>query len=339
MALPRPPLFGVDHHLVAVPGLDRGDEPELAQMADLDLAASALWALPWVSFGDLHRPVGQEHADAEKVRCHELLAAPMPADRRDAVEDAAGLGGVQFALPLTRTVEVHRHVVRVVRRGGLGPDHWCHQQNLLAVALEVDPAKTVDGGDAVDLPGRPGLPRVRPALEDEHVADALFRYGLEVVPHCDFGNAVAVVIVNVEIDGARHVLDDYVALPRWILVPGEFSAALVYHDEVRPAVAVQVGGYKLIAHLQGVSNRGLLPLRQFHARRRRNQQDEQYTQHQPNFTRNGVTKEVALFARLPPLFHWRSSADPLGTSTKSGEATRSSITWVHPVPPGPARSA
>src|ERR1035441_7548032 len=206
----------------------------------------------------------------------------MPADRRDAVEDAAGLGGVQFALPLTRTVEVHRHVVRVVRRGGLGPDHWGHQQHLLAAALE-----------------------------DEHVADALFRYGLEVVPHCDFGNAVAVVIVNVEIDGARHVLDDYVALPRWILVPGEFSAALVYHDEVRPAVAVQVGGYKLIAHLQGVSNRGLLPLRQFHARRRRNQQDEQYTQHQPNFTRNGVTKEVALVARLPPVF-------PTGTETSRG---------------------
>src|ERR1019366_8866326 len=59
------------------------------------------------------------------------------------------------------------------------------------------------------------------------------------------------------------------------------------------------------------SNRGLLPLRQFHARRRRNQQDEQYTQHQPNFTRNGVTKEVALVARLPPVF-------PTGTETSRG---------------------
>src|ERR1019366_7204086 len=183
----------------------------------------------------------------------------------------------------------------------------------------------------------PGLPRVRPALEDEHVADALFRYGLEVVPHCDFGNAVAVVIVNVEIDGARHVLDDYVALPRWILVPGEFSAALVYHDEVRPAVAVQVGGYKLIAHLQGVSNRGLLPLRQFHARRRRNQQDEQYTQHQPNFTRNGVTKEVALVARLPPVFPTGTEASRGATDIagyRSEEASDHSTAWCQLWPRG-----
>jgi len=100
------------------------------------------------------------------------------------------------------------------------------------------------------------------------------RHGFEVVSHRDFWNAVAVVIVNVEIDGAEHVLDEYMALPRWILEPGEFGAALVHHDGVRPAVAVQVGGYKLIAHLQGVRNRGLSPLRQFCARQRRNLQEE-----------------------------------------------------------------
>src|SRR5450759_3434892 len=148
-------------------------------------------------------------------------------------------------------------------------------------------------------PRRPGLPRVGSALEVVHVADALFRHGFEVVPHGDFWNAVAVIIVNVEIDGARHVLDDYVALPRWILVPGEFSAALVHHDEVRPAIAVQVGDHKLIAHLQGVSNRGLPLLRQFCARQRRSQQNEQDKQHQTNFTRNGVTEGLTDVA--PPI--------------------------------------
>jgi hypothetical protein len=50
------PVFGVNHDLVVVPGLDGGDEPALAQMADLDLAAPALrrrgsWAI--------RGPVGQ----------------------------------------------------------------------------------------------------------------------------------------------------------------------------------------------------------------------------------------------------------------------------------------
>src|SRR5450759_1908261 len=99
MALPGPALFGVDHDLVAVPGLDRGDEPALPQVPDLDLAAPALRALPWVSFGDLHRPVGQEHADAKEVGRHELLPAPLPVDWRDAVEDPAGQVGEQFAFP------------------------------------------------------------------------------------------------------------------------------------------------------------------------------------------------------------------------------------------------
>src|ERR1035437_6172420 len=96
MPLPGFPVFGVDDDLVAVPGLDRGDEPALAQMADLDLTAAALRALPRVAFGDLHRPPGQEHADAEKIGRHELLAAPLPADRREAVENAARVIGKQF---------------------------------------------------------------------------------------------------------------------------------------------------------------------------------------------------------------------------------------------------
>ena len=87
--------------------------------------------------------------------------------------------------------------------------------------------------------------------------------GLEVVPHRDFGNAVAVVIVDVEVDGARHVFDDDVALPGRILVPGELRAALVDHDQVGPAVAIEVGGHELIAHLQRVRDRGLPPLREF----------------------------------------------------------------------------
>src|SRR5437016_4726518 len=236
MALPRRPVFGINHDLVAVPGLDRGDEPPLAQVPDLDLAAAALRALPWVSFGDLHRPLGQEHANTEKVGRHQLLAASLPANRRDAVENAARLVAEQFAFPPAGTVKVDRHVVRVVRRLGLEADHRRHQQHLSAIAGEVDPANTMDRGDAVDLPRRPGLPRIGTALEDEHIADALVRHGLEVVPHCDFRNAVAVVIVDVEIDGTRHALDEYVALPRWILEPGEFGAALIDHDEVGPMV-------------------------------------------------------------------------------------------------------
>src|SRR5450432_598376 len=114
MALPCRPVFGVNHDLVAVPGLDSGDEPAPAQMADFDLAAPALRALPWVSFCDLHRPLGQEHADAEKVGRHELLAASLPADRRNAVENASRLAGEQFAFPLAGTVKVDRHVVREI---------------------------------------------------------------------------------------------------------------------------------------------------------------------------------------------------------------------------------
>jgi hypothetical protein len=158
------------------------------------------------------------------------------------VEKAARLAGEQFAFPLAGTVKVDRHVVRVVRRTGLEADHRRHQQHVSAIVGEVQRRRWTVGTRSISR--RPGLPRVRLALEDEHIADALFRHGLEVVPHCDFRNAAAVVIVDVEIDGARHVLDEYVALPRWVLVPGEFGAALVHHDEVRPAVAVQVGGYK-----------------------------------------------------------------------------------------------
>ncbi len=112
------------------------------------------------------------------------------------------------------------------------------------------------------------------------------------MPHCDFRNAVAVVVVDVEIDSARHVPDEYVARPCWILEPREFGAALVHDDEVRPAVAVQVGNYELIAHLQGVRNRGLPPLRQFCARQGRNQHKEKNKQHQTNSIRNDVPEEL-----------------------------------------------
>src|ERR1035437_10440846 len=112
MPLPGFPVFGVDDDLVAVPGLDRGDEPALAQMADLDLPAAALRALPRVAFGDIHRPPGQEHADAEKIGRYELLAAPLPADRREAVGNAARLIGKQVAFPPRRTGQEDRQAAR-----------------------------------------------------------------------------------------------------------------------------------------------------------------------------------------------------------------------------------
>ena len=62
------------------------------------------------------------------------------------------------------------------------------------------------------------------------------------------------------------------------------GAALVYHDEVWPAVAVQVGYDNLIAHFQGVCNHGLPPLRQFCAWQRRNQQKQEEQQHQTNLS-------------------------------------------------------
>ena len=153
---------------------------------------------------------------------------------------------------------------------------------------EVDPADAVDGGDAVDLARGPGLPRVGSALEDEHIADALLRHGLEIVAHGDFRNAVAIVIVDIEVDGAGNVLDDDVALPGGILEPGEFGAALVHHDEVGAAVAVEVGGDKLVAHLQGVGDGGLAPLRQFRAGKRCGEKEYEDEQHRPKFIRDAV---------------------------------------------------
>ena len=164
------------------------------------------------------------------------------------MENALGLAGEQFAFPKAGTVEIDRHVVRVVRRTGLRTDHRRNQQYLLAVASEVYPAQTMDGRDAVDLQRCPWLPGVWSALKDKDITDAFFRHSFEVVAHRDFRNAVAVVIVDVEIDGARHILDQYVTLPSWIFEPREFRASFVYDDEVRSAVTVQVSDYQLITH-------------------------------------------------------------------------------------------
>src|SRR5579863_105669 len=98
--------FRVDHNLVAVPGFDGGDEAPLAEMADFELARSALRAGARVALRDLDYALRQEQTEAEKIRGHQLLALALPVNRGDAVQNAARLIGKERALPFAGPVEI-----------------------------------------------------------------------------------------------------------------------------------------------------------------------------------------------------------------------------------------
>jgi hypothetical protein len=58
-----------------------------------------------------------------------------------------------------------------------------------------------------------------------------------VVAHGDFRDAVAVIIEDIEVDRAGNVLNQDVALPARVLVPGQFGSALIDDDEAGFAIA------------------------------------------------------------------------------------------------------
>ena len=114
------------------------------------------------------------------------------------------------------------------------------------------------------------------ALEQQDIAGALLRIGLEVVRHRDLRLPVAIPIPHLEIDRPRHVRRQHMPLPRRILEPRQFRRPLVDHDDVGLAVDVQIGHHELVAHLQPGSD-GHLPERRKTSRHTKARQ--QYREH------------------------------------------------------------
>src|SRR4051812_40251017 len=102
-----------------MPRLDGGDKTLLSDIPELDFAAAALRASPWIAFREVRRSSFVKEVNAAKVRRQKLFPATTPGHRSDTVQNPMRLLRQDSALPLARAVEIHRHcgiVLRGLRR-------------------------------------------------------------------------------------------------------------------------------------------------------------------------------------------------------------------------------
>src|SRR5471030_386435 len=105
--LPLPFRVGllVDRHLVAVPGLDGGQEAGAGQPADCDVARSRFGPVGGIARSDFGAGPAQVFTVLEEVNAREtggenfVAAVAIPVNNVDAVDHAAVFGADEFALP------------------------------------------------------------------------------------------------------------------------------------------------------------------------------------------------------------------------------------------------
>ena len=239
-----------------------GQEAPLTERADLDLAAATARTGLDVAGGERHvRPFAclrHQPLQTIETRREQLPASRRPLHRVDAVHDAGEGRRDLLARPGVGTVRVDGRPSLVLRRDNAGARERRDDQPRRLAWLDPHPAHAMRRRHGVDGAGGPRLRRVVTVCQQQHLADAARRVGLELVRQRDLGDAVAVQIVRVQVDDARHRRREHMARPGGVLVPRQVLGALVDDDDVEALVAIQVGQHQLIAHAQaGHDRRGL----------------------------------------------------------------------------------
>ena len=251
VAIPLRSVLRVDHDLVAVPRLDRGEKALAVERADANVARAEARRLVRVVARrqDLGRPFHIRAAAARAVqrdalerRDEQLIAlVAVPLHGAHAVDDAGDVLGDYLPLPVVLAVEEERRLVLIVRRSwSIHADERRVDQFLLAVAVDVGPDDVMRRRELVDLLRLPRLLRIAFVLHHPDEPFAGLGRHREAVLVRDLGNAVAVDIGGGEVDDARHAAGHDVALPCGVLVPRHLRNALARADDVRLAVFVHV---------------------------------------------------------------------------------------------------
>ena len=180
-------------------------------------------------------------------RHHRLMAAAGRVLDVQAVADAVICQADGLALPTgLRPIGIERcHIaVGVWKAGGRAGQDGGDDHRRLSIAFDVGKAGAmvrrhiVD--DTFDLPRAAGITVM---MQDRHRAAVLVRIGIEMKRQQDFGNAVAVDIGGVHIDGLGRVLcrDDQVRRPGGIFVPVDRIGGQAQGGNIGLAIIVEVG--------------------------------------------------------------------------------------------------
>ena len=120
-------------------------------------------------------------------------------------------------------------------------------QDLRAGTVDVCEAQPVRCRNAIDFLHRPRLSRISLVSEEGDDARAFRVHIREFVCERDLGNAVVVDVEGCRVDGLADARREDVLLPIRVFVPTQLFEAAGQGDDVRSAVAIQVGDDHLIA--------------------------------------------------------------------------------------------
>ena len=186
------------------------------------------------------------HAEEPRGQ-HGLAALATPSHRKETMHHALLGGGDRVPLPGPGPVHQNRHSVTIVRCYGLGPDQRRVHQDRAPGAVEIREPKPMRRRHPVNFLDRPRPGRIALMRQDRHDPRALGGDIREPVGQGNFRDTVTIEIAGRGVDRILNSGDQDVLLPAGILEPAKFRQVGGHRDQVRPAVAVQIGGDDLIA--------------------------------------------------------------------------------------------